>query len=95
MCEELNDELGIGEKLAEELVEHLIRMNAETMIIPVSTDEKGIYEVIVSPKRDLDTEVISIELQKIFREKFHATYQLESIDITNYLKKTFPLAFSN
>jgi len=38
MCEKLNNELGIGMDLAEQLVDHLIKMSANVLTIPV---EKG------------------------------------------------------
>ena len=38
MCEEVNEEVAHGRKLAEDLVEHLETMGADSCGIPVETD---------------------------------------------------------
>jgi hypothetical protein len=53
MCEELNEELDRGDKLALELVDHLDSMGAASCVLAVE-DRAIEYVVIVMPKKQYD-----------------------------------------
>lgn len=46
MCQELEEELAIGQKAAMDLIEHFERMGADKVDIPIETDN-GCYRVTV------------------------------------------------